>query len=156
MNHGRHYVSVCRTFAFVFHCTLPDRCTAEANAQMHDHCQSTCRLFYPTIFQYFFHWMRPSNVFCWRSSCLDLVTAQAIIPQLTSDSVSNTNQMPRVVWSAKCSCHNISCSVYNVLSPSGRSFCLQAHTTHVTPAEPSAMLSTRWVDYTHWFRVACV
>ena len=33
--------------------------------------------------------------------------------------------------------------MYNIVS--GRSFCLQAHTTHVMPAEPLAMLSTRWV-----------
>ena len=46
MNHGIHYVSVCRTFVFVSRCTLPDRCKAEANAQMHDHRQSTCRLFF--------------------------------------------------------------------------------------------------------------
>ena len=40
---------------FVSHCTLPDRCTAEANAQMQHHCQSTCRLFYPMCFlQYSF------------------------------------------------------------------------------------------------------
>ena len=52
-----------------------------------------CPMFY---LQYScFHWMR--NVCCRGSSCLDLVTAQAIMPQLTSDSVSNTHQMPRVV-----------------------------------------------------------
>ena len=58
---------------------------------------SQLAVFYPMFFQYFFHWMRPSNVYCWRSSCLDLVTAPAIIPQVTSDSVSNTHQMPRIV-----------------------------------------------------------
>ena len=47
---GIHYVSICRTFVFVSHCILPDRCTAEANAQMHDHCQSTCRLFFIQCF----------------------------------------------------------------------------------------------------------
>ena len=38
---------------FVSHCTLPDRCTAEANAQMHDHFQLTCRfpgIFFPMFF----------------------------------------------------------------------------------------------------------
>ena len=50
MNHGIHNVSVCRTFAFVSHCTLPDRWTAEANAQMRDHCQLTCRLFFVQCF----------------------------------------------------------------------------------------------------------
>ena len=97
MNYGINYVSICRTLVFVSHRILPDHCTAEANAQTHDHCQSTCRPFLSNVFAVFFHWMRPSNVYCWRSSCLDLVTAQAIIPQLTSDSVSHTHQMPRVV-----------------------------------------------------------
>ena len=99
--------------------------------------------FLSNVFSVFFHWMRPSNVYCWRSSCLDLVTAQGIIPQSASDSVSNNHQMPRLVLSAKCPCNSITCSVYNVWSPPGRSFSLQAHTTHVTPGEPSAMLSTR-------------
>ena len=54
MNHGVHYVSICWTFAFVSHCILPDRCTAEVNYQMHDHCQSTFRLFIQFFFQYFF------------------------------------------------------------------------------------------------------
>ena len=103
--------------------------------------------FHPVFFLHYFpsHWMRSSNLCWWRSYCLDSVTAQAIIPQLTYDSVSNTHQMPRVVWSAKCPCRSIACLVYNVLSPSGRSFCFPAHTTHVTPVEHSATLSTRWV-----------
>ena len=97
MNHGIHYASVCRTFVFVSHCILPDRCTADANAQMHDHCQSTCRLLYPMFFQYFFDWITLKFNYCWRPSCLDLATAQDFIPQLTPDSVSNTHQMPRAV-----------------------------------------------------------
>ena len=70
-------------------------------------------------------------------SDLDLVTAHATIPQLTSDPVSHTHQMPRVALLAKCPCYSSTCSVYNILSQVGR-FCLQAHTTHVMPAEPSA------------------
>ena len=96
MNHGIHYVSICWTFVFVSHCMLPDRCTAEVNAQMRDHCQSTCR-FVSNVFSVFFHWMRPSDVYCWRSSCLDLGTARVIIPQLTSDPVSTTHQIS--IWS---------------------------------------------------------
>ena len=53
MNHGIHYASICWTFVFISHCILPDHCTAEVNAQMHDHCQSTCR-FVSNVFQYFF------------------------------------------------------------------------------------------------------
>ena len=140
MNHGIHHVSICWTFVFVSHCILPDRCRAEVNAQMHDHCRSTCRLIHPMFFSVFFHWMRPSNVYCWRSSCLDLGTTRVIIPQLISDPVSNTHQisiwspptllhhkftsdrvsqthqMPRVVKWFKCPCHSITCSVYNILS----------------------------------------
>ena len=53
--------------------------------------------FLSNVFSVFFHWMRPSNVYCWRSSCLDLGTAQAIIPHLISDPVSNTHQIS--IWS---------------------------------------------------------
>ena len=53
--------------------------------------------------------------------------------------------MPSVVWSEKCSCRSITCLVYNLLSPSGRSFHFRAHTTRVPPVEPSAMFSTRWM-----------
>ena len=50
--------------------------------------------FFPMFFQYFFIGCdRPWNVHCWRSSCLDLVTAHAIIPQLTSDPILNTHQI---------------------------------------------------------------
>ena len=49
--------------------------------------------FLSNVFSVFFHWMRPCNVHCWRSSCLDLVTAHAIIPQLTSDPILNTHQI---------------------------------------------------------------
>ena len=168
MNHGIHYVSNCWTFVFVSHCILPDRCTAEVNAQMHDHCQSTCRLLYPMFFQHFFiacdpqmyivgghlvsiwapprlfyhnwflipsrtpiifrfghrprhythNWLlirprtpirsrfghRPrhyTTIDFWSDlehpSDLGLVTTHAIIPQLTSNPVSHTHQMPRVV-----------------------------------------------------------
>ena len=45
----QHYVSNCWTFVFVSHCIL----TAEVNAQMHDHCQSTCRLFFQCFFSIF-------------------------------------------------------------------------------------------------------
>ena len=144
MNYGINYVSICRTLVFVSHRILPDHCTAEANAQTHDHCQSTCRPFLSNVFAVFFHWMRPSNVYCWRSSCLDLGTTRVIIPQLISDPVSNTHQisiwspptllhhkftsdrvsqthqMPRVVKWFKCPCHSITCSVYNILSQVGR------------------------------------
>ena len=93
--------------------------------------------FLSNVFSVFFHWMRSCNVHCWRSSCLDLVTAHAIIPQLISDPVSHTHQVPRVALLAKYPCYSSTCSVYNILSQVGR-FCLQAHTTHVMPAEPSA------------------
>ena len=93
--------------------------------------------FLSNVFSVLFHWMRPCNVHCWRSSCLDLVTAHAIIPQLISDPVSHTHQVPRVALLAKYPCYSSTCSVYNILSQVGR-FCLQAHTTHVMPAEPSA------------------
>ena len=89
---------------FVFHCILPDRCRAEVNAQMHDHCRSTCRLIHPMFFSVFFHWMRPSNVYCWRSSCLDLGTTRVIIPQLISDPVSNTHQIS--IWSPPTLLHH--------------------------------------------------
>ena len=49
------------------------------------------------VFSVFFHWMRPSSVYCWRSSCLDLSSTQVIIPQLISDPVSNTHQIS--IWS---------------------------------------------------------
>ena len=49
------------------------------------------------VFSVFFHWMRPSKVYCWRSSCLDLGTTRVIIPQLFSDPVSNTHQIS--IWS---------------------------------------------------------
>ena len=71
-------------------------CTAEVNAQMHDHCQSTCR-FISNVFSVFFRWTRPSNVYCRQSSCLDLGTAQGMISQLTSDPVSTTHQI--LIWS---------------------------------------------------------
>ena len=49
------------------------------------------------VFSVFFQWMRSSNVYCWRSSCLDLGTTQVIIPQIISDPVSNTHQIS--IWS---------------------------------------------------------
>ena len=49
------------------------------------------------VFSAFFHCMRPSNVYCWRSSCLDLGTAQVVLPQLISDPVSNTDHIS--IWS---------------------------------------------------------
>ena len=142
-----HYVSVCRTLVLVSHGTLRYRCTSEAQCPYARSLSVNLSRFHPVFFLHYFpsHWMRSSNLCWWRSYCLDSVTAQAIIPQLTYDSVSNTHQMPRVVWSAKCPCRSIACLVYNVLSPSGRSFCFPAHTTHVTPVEHSATLSTRWV-----------
>ena len=108
-------------------------CTADVNAQMHDHCQSTCR-FLSSVFSVFFRWTRPSNVYCRQSSCLDLDTVRVVVPQLTSDPVSTTHQIS--IWSPPTL--HVRCIIV-----SGRSFCLQAHTTHVMPAEPSAMLSTR-------------
>ena len=105
MNHGIHYVSNCWTFVFVSRCILPGRCTAEVNAQMHDHCQSTCRLFIQCFFSIFSldatlqctllavilsrFGHRPSYytaIDFWSNlehpSDLELVTTHAIIPQL--------------------------------------------------------------------------
>ena len=132
MNHGIQYVSICWTFVFVSHCIFPDRCTAEVNAQMHEHCQSTCRLFIQCFFQYFFMGRGPqmyavgghlvsiwdyTTIDFWSGldnpSDLDLANAYAIIPQLTSDPVSHTHQRPRVEELAKRPCHSITYSVYN-------------------------------------------
>ena len=116
MNHGIHYVSNCWTFVFGSHCILPGRCTEEVNAQMHDHCQSTCRLFIQCFFSIFsldatlkgillavilsrfrHHPGYYTTIIFWSGlahpSDLDLVTAHAIIPQLTSDPILNTHQI---------------------------------------------------------------
>ena len=120
--------------------------------------------FFSIFFSVFFHWMRPSNVYFWRSSCLDLGTTQVIIPQLISDPVSNTHQisiwspptllhhkftsdrvsqthqMPRVVKWFKCPCHSITCSVYNILSQVGRFAYKQRLMSCLL-----SLRSTRWV-----------
>ena len=132
---------------------------------MHDYCRSTCPLLSLFFFLVFFIECDPEMYTVGGCLVSTSVTAQAVmcttidfwfglehpsdanwcVPQLTSDSVSNTHQMPSVVWSAKCPCRSKTCLVYNLLSLSGRSFCFPAHTAHATPVEPSAMLSPRWV-----------
>ena len=63
------------------------------NAHMHDHCQSTCRLLYIFFFHhpFFVIGCDPQMYTVGGRLVLTLVNAQAVIPQLTSDSASNTH-----------------------------------------------------------------
>ena len=50
------------------------------------------------FFGIFFHWMRLSNAYCWRHLALIWSPPRLIlVPQLISDLVSNTHQLPRAV-----------------------------------------------------------
>ena len=69
MNHGIHYVSVCRTLVFLSHCTLRYRCTSEAQCSYARSLSVDMSPFIQLFIVFFLHWMWPSNVYCWRSSC---------------------------------------------------------------------------------------
>ena len=133
MDHGIHYVSACRTFVFLSHCTLPYRCTSEADAHMHDHCQSTCR-FLPLFF---------FNIFP-LDATLPCILLAVVLSWFGHRPSYYTTSDP---WFGLENPSDFKSSVISQisLSPSGRSLCLRAHTTQVTPVEPSAMLSTWWV-----------
>ena len=81
------------------------------------------------VFSVFFQWMRSSNVYCWRSSCLDLGTTQVIIPQLISDPVSNTHQIS--IWSPPTMHSDVAEHVESCLS------CQYRKTSHRSPTLPT-------------------
>ena len=126
------------------------------NTHMHDHCQSTCCL----VIQYLFFFGIFSldatlkcillavdlSAFGHRPGYFTTIDFWFGLEHPSGAKSSVISQMSFVTVL------HVRCIIYCL--PSGRSFCLRAHTTHVTPVEPSAMLSIRWVY--HSFRVACV
>ena len=155
MNHGIHYVSVCRTLVL-----SP---TAHSQIVAQQRPMPKCTIIVSQVVAFFIQCF--FSIFFSLDATLKCVLLVVILswfghrpgyfttidfwfglehPSGAKSSVISQMSFVTVL--------HVRCIIYCL--PSGRSFCLRAHTTHVTPVEPSAMLSIRWVY--HSFRVACV